>query len=90
MVSYESVLEQCKKAGKLPGFAISSMPVPVFEAFMININECYNGVYWAKLNDLLRKAEAYDAFVQLGMLPSQKEGVVEKEENHEEHVTFRD
>lgn len=75
-----SLLEKCKKNGGLPGFAISKMPIPVFEAFMSDIEENYNGIYWTKLQDLMRKAEGYDTFVQLGMLPGKEEPQEEKDE----------
>lgn len=92
MEEKKSLIDKCKKDKVLPGFAISRMPIPVFESFMSDVHECYAGVYWAKLNDLMRKAEAYDMFVQLGMIPAQKEELDikdEKEDTKESVMTFK-
>lgn len=62
------LLKECEENGMLPGFAISRMPVPLFEEFMSDVNERYAGTYWAKLQDLMRKAEAYDLLFDLGII----------------------
>ena len=59
-----TLIEKCKKEGTLPGFAISKMPIPLFEAFMSDVYENYNAVYWTKLQDLMRKAEVYDNVIR--------------------------
>jgi len=41
---------------------MSSVPIRVYKRFTSDIKQ-YNGIYWVKLLDLMRKAEAYDLLV---------------------------
>lgn len=86
-MDFVELVEKCKESGSLPGFAISNIPIPVFEMFMSDIQECYNGVYWAKIHDLMRKAEAYDYIVSMGFL-CDKESVKDDDVGSGEVVTF--
>lgn len=79
---------ESKYKDRLPGFAISNMPIPVFESFMSDVKENYNGVYWAKLQDLMRKAEAYETIVQLGGIPHEVPQQEDEKDESGEVVTF--
>lgn len=82
-----TLIEKCKMEGTLPGFAISKMPIPLFEAFMSDVYENYNGVYWTKLQDLMRKAEVYDNVIR-GQEQPQKEPQQEVKEETKTIKTF--
>lgn len=47
-------------------FSINDCPLSVWKDFTKDLIE-YNDVYWSKLKDLIRKAEAYDTMVRLGL-----------------------
>lgn len=45
---------------------IVDVPMALAERFCYGIREEYGDVYWVKLQDLMRKAEAYDALLTFG------------------------
>lgn len=74
MVEQELTLEQEKVKSKGQrvgyGFSISDCPLWLYRAFVENVKTEYNDIYWVKLMDLMRKAEAYDAIMS-GVVPGQ-------------------
>lgn len=63
------------------GLGINDMPIWLLKKFKHDIKREYNDQHWVKLMDLMRKAEAYDAFVLNGFVQEQYE-----EENVEDHL----
>ena len=64
-----------KNAGNVAiNFGVSGMPLSLFKSFTADMNE-YKGLYWVKIGDLMRKAEAYDTFVAMGFIERQQEEI---------------
>jgi hypothetical protein len=86
MVEQELTLEQEKTKSRGQrvgyGFSISDCPLWLYRTFVDNVKTEYNDIYWVKLMDLMRKAEAYDVIMS-GSVPVQdvpvKSDVVEEE-----------
>lgn len=78
MMNYEDIMKACKEEGTLPGFAISKVPFHLFEEFMCDVKDKYNGVYWAKLSELMWKAKAFE--VMAGLQLPQQDTVVEDDD----------
>lgn len=72
----EQVDKEKKKIYSGVGFSISDVPLGLMKWWMEDIKTSYNDCYWAKLMDLRRKAEAYDAIMSLSGQPV--EGEVEE------------
>jgi len=69
-----------RKAGKLKlDFTMVDVPIHLVDSFCVDIRQNYGNIYWAKLMDLMRKAEAYDAMVMQHELMTK-----EPDENEEE------
>lgn len=60
------MLEKVKSRKQL---SLIDVPKLVAEDFLCDVKEEYGNVRWVKLKDLMRKAEAYDMFVQFGIVP---------------------
>lgn len=67
---------------------LTDVPFNVACEFRRDVKERYGDVYWVKLMDLMRKAEAYDMFVCLGLVPQQEPEVQQKEEESSGIKTF--
>lgn len=70
------------------GFGINDCPVWLYRWFTQDVKSHYNDVYWTKLLDVMRKAEAYDQLSMLGLVPQQQEEKKENEDVKEEVTTF--
>ena len=77
-----SVIEDMKQKGhkQIPGFAVSSCPIWLYEELKKQASEFYGGMYSPVLVDWCRKAKAYDAILtnaQLVMeMPKEEDGPV--------------
>lgn len=76
---------EIKRDGKswvTTGFTINDVPLNLFKRFISDI-QLYNDIYWVKLMDLMRKAEAYDAMVGNTEYSEPEENEVSKPEEKE-------
>ena len=62
--------------------SMNDVPLWIYEKFVSDVGDKYDGVYWIKLMHLLQKAEAYDLIV-LGASENAKPEPVEKKEDVE-------
>lgn len=85
-VTVENEIKKTKSNKKTIGVGINDMPIHLFHAFKEMARERYNDVHWVALQDLMRKAEAYDYLLQ-GYLPEQEQ-TEEKEDDEEGVDTF--
>lgn len=58
-------------------------PLSLVKAFREDIKTKYGNIYWVKLMDLMRKAEAYD-LIRDGLMPQE---VPQQEEEKDEGIT---
>jgi hypothetical protein len=76
------------------------VPIHIFSYFTGDVKEKYGNIYWVKLMDLMRKAEAYDFAMGTGYVPNvyendeeekkpkDKYGEIKKEEDDKGIYTF--
>ena len=64
------------------GFTINDMPLWLLLEFKNDIKKKYNDVYWTKLMDIMRKAQAYD-YLMAGEFPEHIENEAEPEQEPE-------
>ena len=63
------------------GFGVNNSPLWLFRIIDTQSKKYYNDQRWALLIDWYRKAEAYDMFVTLGLVPD-----TEDQPEQEEHI----
>ena len=97
----KQMLEKSKPKNNVRfGFGINDCPLWLIKEFKSDIETRYNNVYWTKLLDIMRKAQAYD-YLMAGEFPEYenermeelREEVTEKitepsQEDKDEVVTF--
>jgi len=80
---------RARKSGQLKGkFTMVDVPVHLVNAFCSDIKTNYGNIYWVKLMDLMRKAEAYDAMVQGTTVQTREEPIDISEDKSEEVKTM--
>ena len=47
------------------GFSVSDCPLWLYKKFVANIKSEYHDIYWVKLMDIMRKADAYDKLMMI-------------------------
>lgn len=65
------------------------VPLNIAKVFRSDVRTKYGNIYWVKLMDLMRKAEAYDHMIATGEVlyePVQEEEPEKKKEDEEEGV----
>lgn len=67
------------------GLVMNDTPLSVVKAFKHDIH-LYNDMYWVKLQDLMRKAEAYDYIMSMGQSMSCLEEPVQQQEKEDENT----
>lgn len=89
------MVEQADKVEKVKvrsefGFGVNNCPLWLFKKFSEDAKARYNDVYWVRLLDLERKAEAYDLFVQAGIIvmPEQEQQKSVEKDDTEGVLTF--
>jgi len=63
---------------------MTDTPINIIKEFTVDVKEQYGNIYWVKLKDLMRKAEAYDYIISLN--DSVYEPVNEQEEEKPEEI----
>jgi hypothetical protein len=93
---FKEMLEKSKPKPSIKvTFTINDMPLWLMKEFKSDIKTKYNDVYWTKLLDVMRKAQAYD-YLMAGEFPdyNEKEDVEEpieqpkQEDKGEEVITM--
>lgn len=71
--TFEQELAKAKESKNPIRIRLTFVDVPIHlaNAFCSDVKDNYGNIYWVKLMDLMRKAEAYDAFIALADSPSQ-------------------
>lgn len=57
------IVNKAKGLNDKIGFAINDVPLWLYKQFTSDVKQKYNDIYWVKLMDLMRKAEAYDSML---------------------------
>ena len=66
----------------------NDVPFHLFCKFKDRVNRDYNNCHWAKLQDLITKAEAYDAFIAYGIIFSSENEETDKDNDGDEMITI--
>ncbi len=68
--TFAEIMHEVKKNKKtvikVPAVTISDMPLHLYKKFILKSYQ-YNDIYWVQLQDLMRKAEAYEYIVGTGL-----------------------
>jgi hypothetical protein len=75
----ESVQKIAKNGNIMVDVIIKSIPYQLHKEFSELSKKYYNDVYWVTLQDLMRKAEAYDAITTMFGVSQEEKGDDENE-----------
>jgi hypothetical protein len=86
-ITLKQTLEESKPTESIKiGFSINDCPLWLIKEFKNDIKTRYNNVYWTKLLDIMRKAQAYD-YLMAGEFPEyENERIAELKEQLDERV----